>query len=109
MRHEEADRNARELGISAPQAALTLGVSVSTIYRWSDLGHLESYRTATGQRRFSQERIDGFISQLHCQHLDPVRDHSTRSTPPTRPQVAQASNRFSKRTRSAGLAYNPAG
>jgi excisionase family DNA binding protein len=64
-----------------------LGVSLSTIYRWSDLGYLESFQTATGQRRFSKERIDGFISKLQRQHLDPLRD---RSTGPTR-------------------AYNPAG
>jgi excisionase family DNA binding protein len=77
MRHAEVDLNARELGLSAPQAAQTLGVSLGTIDRWSDLGYLESYRTASGQRRFSQDRIDGLISLLHRQHLDPLRDRRT--------------------------------
>ena len=77
MRHELGERITRDPGISAPQAASALGVSLSTIYRWSDMGYLESYRTATGQRKFSQERIDGFISQLQCQRPDPRRDYTT--------------------------------
>jgi excisionase family DNA binding protein len=77
MWHEQADLAALEVGLSAPQAARALGVSLGTIYRWSDLGHLESYRSASGQRRFSQERIDGFISLLGRQHVDPLIDRRT--------------------------------
>jgi excisionase family DNA binding protein len=73
MRTNEG-QSIRELELSAPQAARALGVSLSTIYRWSDLGYLESYRTASGQRRFSPERIDGFINLLERQHLDPLRN-----------------------------------
>jgi excisionase family DNA binding protein len=75
MRSKEAD--ALELGLSAPQAARALGVSLGTISRWSDLGYLQSYRTPSGQRRFSQERIDGFIGMLERQHVDPLTDRRT--------------------------------
>ncbi len=52
------------LGLSTSQAAQALGVSLGTIRRWSDMGHLESYRTPGGQRRFSQEQIDKFVDSL---------------------------------------------
>jgi len=77
MRNDHGDLTAVELGLSAPQAAQVLGVSLGTICRWSDLGYLESYRTPFGQRRFSQERIDGFIGLLERQHLDPLDDRKT--------------------------------
>jgi excisionase family DNA binding protein len=77
MRNEQRDLIAVELGLSAPQAAQVLGVSLGTVYRWSDLGYLESYRTPTGQRRFSQERIDRFIGLLEHQHVDPLTDRKT--------------------------------
>ncbi|HWF26189.1 MAG TPA: helix-turn-helix domain-containing protein [Solirubrobacteraceae bacterium] len=52
------------LGLSTSQAARALGVSLGTIRRWSDMGHLESDRTPGGQRRFSREQIDQFVSSL---------------------------------------------
>lgn len=52
------------LGLSASQAARALGVSVSTIRRWSDSGALPGYRTPGGQRRFSREQIDAFLESL---------------------------------------------
>ena len=52
------------LGLSASQAARALGVSVSTIRRWSDAGALPGYRTPGGQRRFSREQIDAFLDSL---------------------------------------------
>jgi excisionase family DNA binding protein len=77
MGHAEENFNCRELGLSAPQAARALGVSLGTIYRWSDLGHLESSRTATGRRQFSREQLDGFIGALERQNRDPQRDRRT--------------------------------
>jgi excisionase family DNA binding protein len=77
MRHDEGPFTAREPVFSAPQAAHALGVSLSTIYRWSDLGYLEFHRTGSGQRRFTRERIDGFISRLEGQRLAPLRDRGT--------------------------------
>ncbi|HEY2162214.1 MAG TPA: helix-turn-helix domain-containing protein [Solirubrobacteraceae bacterium] len=55
---------ASPLGLSTSQAARTLGVSLGTIRRWSDLGYLESYRTPGGQRRFSREQIEQFVRSL---------------------------------------------
>lgn len=52
------------LGLSTSQAAEALGVSLGTIRRWSDMGHLASYRTPGGQRRFSAEQIDEFLEKL---------------------------------------------
>jgi excisionase family DNA binding protein len=54
----------RPLGLSTSQAAHTLGVSLGTIRRWSDMGYLESYRTPGGQRRFSQVQIEQFLHSL---------------------------------------------
>jgi excisionase family DNA binding protein len=52
-----------------------LGVSLGTVRRWSDLGHLESYRTPGGQRRFSREQIQTFVDSLHSDGR-PVAEHS---------------------------------
>ncbi len=52
------------LGLSTSEAARHLGVSLSTVRRWSDLGHLRGYRTPGGQRRFSAEQLDEFVRGL---------------------------------------------
>lgn len=52
------------LGLTTAQAARHLGVSLSTIRRWSDAGHLRGSRTPGGQRRFSVEELDGFLASL---------------------------------------------
>ena len=52
------------LGLTASQAARALGVSVSTVRRWSDSGALRGYRTPGGQRRFSREQIEAFVLSL---------------------------------------------
>lgn len=52
------------LGLTTSQAARHLGVSLSTIRRWSDLGYLQGYRTPGGQRRFSVDQLDSFIDGL---------------------------------------------
>lgn len=62
------------LGLTTSQAARHLGVSLSTIRRWSDLGYLQSYRTPGGQRRFSVEQLDAFIDGL--QSGGPLRQAS---------------------------------
>ena len=50
---------------TSSQAARYLGVSLATIRRWTDAGHLTCYRTPGGQRRFSRDQLDGFIASLH--------------------------------------------
>ena len=54
----------KRLGLTTSEAAEHLGVSLSTIRRWSDAGHLVGYRTPGGQRRFSVEQLDAFLSSL---------------------------------------------
>jgi excisionase family DNA binding protein len=57
-------RRAPGLGLNVSQAARYLGVSLSTIRRWSDAGHLVGSRTPGGQRRFTFEQLDAFLDSL---------------------------------------------
>lgn len=52
------------LGLTISEAAAQLGVSLSTIRRWSDAGVLSCYRTPGGQRRFSREQLERFVASL---------------------------------------------
>ncbi len=54
----------RQLVFTSSQAAQYVGVSLATIRRWADAGHLSCYRTPGGQRRFSREQLDDFIASL---------------------------------------------
>ena len=58
------ENSTKRLGLTTSEAAEHLGVSLSTIRRWSDTGHLRGYRTPGGQRRFSKEQIDHFLESL---------------------------------------------
>ena len=79
--HEPAPPSpASRLGLTASQAARHLGVSISTVRRWSDAGHLQGYRTPGGQRRFSVEQLDAFLDSLRPRvGLTPAHDASTAS------------------------------
>jgi excisionase family DNA binding protein len=57
--------NDRRLVFTSSQAARYLGVSLATVRRWTDAGHVSCYRTPGGQRRFSREQLDDFIATLH--------------------------------------------
>jgi len=54
----------RQLVFTSSQAARYVGVSLATIRRWADAGHLQCYRTPGGQRRFSRDQLDGFVASL---------------------------------------------
>jgi len=54
----------RRLVFTSSQAAGYLGVSLATIRRWTDAGHISCYRTPGGQRRFSREQLDRFTNSL---------------------------------------------
>jgi excisionase family DNA binding protein len=61
----EAPRGVRtQLAYTSSQAASYLGVSLATVRRWSNDGHLRGYRTPGGQRRFSREQLDSFLRSL---------------------------------------------
>jgi excisionase family DNA binding protein len=55
----------RQLVFTSSQAARYVGVSLATIRRWTDAGHISCYRTPGGQRRFSRDQLDGFIASMH--------------------------------------------
>jgi excisionase family DNA binding protein len=57
-------RRSSGLGLTASEAARHLGVSISTVRRWSDAGYLKGYRTPGGQRRFSVAQLDAFLDSL---------------------------------------------
>lgn len=57
-------RNERQLVFTSSQAARYLGVSLATIRRWTDAGHISCYRTPGGQRRFSRAQLDDFIGSM---------------------------------------------
>jgi excisionase family DNA binding protein len=59
-----ANRATSRLGLSTSEAARHLGVSLSTVRRWSDAGHLRGYRTPGGQRRFTVDQLDRFLESL---------------------------------------------
>ena len=63
-------RSPTRMGLTASQAARHLGVSISTIRRWSDAGHLSGYRTPGGQRRFSEQQLDAFLESLQPRSRD---------------------------------------
>ena len=58
------DRSNSRLGLSTSEAARHLGVSLSTVRRWSDAGYLRGYRTPGGQRRFTVEQLNEFLASL---------------------------------------------
>jgi len=55
----------RQLVFTSSQAARYLGISLATIRRWTDAGHVSCYRTPGGQRRFSRDQLDSFTASLH--------------------------------------------
>lgn len=58
-------RNGRQLVFTSSQAASYLGVSLATIRRWTDAGHVACYRTPGGQRRFARQQLDEFMNSMH--------------------------------------------
>jgi len=64
------------LGLSVSQTARHLGVSISTVRRWSDAGHLHGFRTPGGQRRFNREQLDDFLRSLDSPRRDADRNSS---------------------------------
>lgn len=57
--------NDQRLVFTSSQAAGYLGISLATIRRWTDAGHISCYRTPGGQRRFSRQQLEEFMSSMH--------------------------------------------
>jgi excisionase family DNA binding protein len=68
--------NDRQLVFTSSQAARYLGVSLATIRRWTDAGHIGCYRTPGGQRRFSRAQLDEFIASM--QHDSTAHEHRSQ-------------------------------
>src|SRR6202453_1001289 len=68
-------RNERQLVFTSSQAARYLGVSLATVRRWTDAGHIACYRTPGGQRRFSRVQLDDFIASM--QRTGPAEEPAT--------------------------------
>src|SRR3954447_25415969 len=92
----------RKLGLTTSEAARHLGVSLSTIRRWSDLGYLRGYRTPGGQRRFSIEQLDEFIDSL--QSGGPMRQARDSEAADEPTFTADSAFRVERTTDSAPLA-----
>jgi excisionase family DNA binding protein len=65
-------RSERQLVFTSSQAARYVGVSLATVRRWTDAGHISCYRTPGGQRRFSRAQLDEFIASM--QRTGPVEE-----------------------------------
>jgi excisionase family DNA binding protein len=68
-------RNERQLVFTSSQAARYVGVSLATVRRWTDAGHIDCYRTPGGQRRFSRAQLDEFIVSM--QRTGPTEEPAT--------------------------------
>lgn len=49
------------------EVARILGVTVQTVQRWVDAGHLRAWRTAGGHRRLSIDSVDAFVRHSKMQ------------------------------------------
>lgn len=61
-RQSDSKRLNTAFGLQSAEAAHYLGVSVGTVRRWADEGHLSCRRTPGGQRRFSRDQLDALIN-----------------------------------------------
>ena len=50
--------------LNVGQAAAYIGVSAASLRKWSNQGLVPVYRTPGGQRRFSTEDLDEFMSSM---------------------------------------------
>jgi excisionase family DNA binding protein len=74
--------NDQQLVFTSSQAAVYLGISLATIRRWTDAGHISCYRTPGGQRRFSREQLEHFISSMHREGPATRADLGRHAPPP---------------------------
>jgi excisionase family DNA binding protein len=61
-RYRDDSEAATTRWITLGQACKLLGVNESTLRRWADAGHVRSFRTPGGHRRFSEEDLRHLVS-----------------------------------------------
>lgn len=62
VRYREEHENLATRWITLGQACKLLGVNESTLRRWADAGHVRSFRTPGGHRRFSEEDLRSLVA-----------------------------------------------
>lgn len=62
VRYREEQENLATRWITLGQACKLLGVNESTLRRWADAGHVRSFRTPGGHRRFSEEDLRSLVA-----------------------------------------------
>lgn len=68
--------------LSIGQAAERLGISVDTLRRWADAGHVRTWRTPGGARRFEPAALDelmGGVMATTTRTIDQLPELSTRA------------------------------
>ena len=61
-RYRDDPENLATRWITLGQACKLLGVNESTLRRWADAGHVRSFRTPGGHRRFSEEDLRNLVA-----------------------------------------------
>lgn len=61
-RYRDDPENLATRWITLGQACKLLGVNESTLRRWADAGHVRSFRTPGGHRRFSEEDLRSLVA-----------------------------------------------
>ena len=61
-RHRDDPENLATRWITLGQACKLLGVNESTLRRWADAGHVRSFRTPGGHRRFSEDDLRALVA-----------------------------------------------
>jgi excisionase family DNA binding protein len=59
--------------LKAREAAQYLGVSLNTLYRMEQNGHIAPFRTPGGHRRYSYEMLDRYLEQSRVRFNDRSR------------------------------------
>ncbi|MCH8815547.1 MAG: helix-turn-helix domain-containing protein [Chloroflexi bacterium] len=62
VRYRDSNETLTTRWITLGQACKLLGVNESTLRRWADAGHVRSFRTPGGHRRFSEEDLQSLVS-----------------------------------------------
>jgi excisionase family DNA binding protein len=61
-RYRDDPQNLTTRWITLGQACKLLGVNESTLRRWADAGHVRSFRTPGGHRRFSEDDLHALVA-----------------------------------------------